>query len=227
MGVIKDLPLNARPREKAILLGLDNLSNEELLAIIISSGYKGENALDISKRLLNENINLTNLSHLNIKQLTKYRGVKEITALKIGATFTLANRLANEAQISLNESEITDEIIAKKFALEMTNLTQEKLMIILLNKKKRMISKRIITIGNSENASIDISLILKELFAPSVYYFYLLHNHPSGSYNISTEDIIFTHRLNDIAKRYKRYLIDHLIFNENGCYSMGKSKYIN
>lgn len=227
MGVIKELPLNARPREKALILGIDSLSNEEALAIIISSGFKGENALDIAKRMLDENINLTRLSQLNIKELTKYRGIKEVTALKLGATFLLASRLANEALIGFNENEIDDEIIAKKFALEMMNLTQEKFMIILLNKKKKLISKRIITLGNSENASIDISLILKEIFAPSVYYFYLLHNHPSGGYNSSSEDIIFTHQVKNIAKRYKRYLIDHLIFSENGCFSLGKNRYIN
>lgn len=226
MGVIKDLPPSSRPREKALILGLDSLSNDELLALIISSGYKGENALEISKRLFKENINLTTLASLDVKELSSYRGVKEATALKIAATFTLAKRINIETIINESNKPLDDKIIAKNFANEMSSLSDEKLVILLLNKKKILISKRIINIGNKQNVKIEIDKILKVLFTSSTYYFYLLHNHPNGSYNSSVEDIIFTHRIKDIAKQYKRYLLDHLIFTNNGCYSMGKNEII-
>ena len=228
MGIekIKDLPVEVRPREKALILGLDNLTDEELLAIIISSGTKGENALDIARALVKDNLTLLRLSQLSVKQLMRYRGVKQVTALKLATSFTLAKRLNNEALVALKDEVLTDEIIASKFALEMADLDREKVVLLLLNKKKNLIAKRIITLGNKENVTLDVSLILKELFVTSTYYFYLLHNHPSGSYNCSVEDIIFTHRIKDLAKKYKRYLVDHLIFTEKGCFSMGKNSYI-
>lgn len=228
MGVIKikDMPLEARPREKALFYGVENLSNEELLAIIISSGCKGESALDISKRLIIENISLTSLSKISTKQLMKYKGVKEATALKLSAIFLLAKRLNEEALIAKNDKPLEEIDLVKKYSLEMQCMDEEKLVIVLLNKKKKIINERTVALGSRGNVSTSLNTILRHLISSSCSYFYLLHNHPEGRYNSSDEDIIFTHRIKDMAKKHKICLIDHLIFSSEGCYSMGKDAYV-
>lgn len=228
MGVIKikDMPLEARPREKALFYGVESLSNDELLALIISSGCRGESALDISKHLLSENLTLTTLSKISAKQFMSYKGVKEATALKLASIFMLAKRLNEEALIAKNDAPIKIEDIVKKYSLELNLFDQEKLILLMLNKKKKLIKEKVIALGGKENINICYTTILKNLISSSCTYFYLLHNHPHGVYNASDEDIIFTHQVKDMAKRHKILLLDHLIFSSDGCYSMGKDEHI-
>ena len=228
MGVvkIKDMPLEARPREKALFYGIESLSNDELLAIIISSGCRGESALDISKNLLQESLTLTSLSKISTKGLMKFKGVKEATALKLSSIFALAKRLNDEALICKNDSPLKENDLVKKYSLEMRFLDQEKVVLVLLNKKKRIIKEKTIALGSEKNVGLCIETIIHNLHSSDCSYFYLLHNHPSGIYNASDEDIIFTHKIKDMAKKNKILLLDHLIFSKNGCYSMGRDAYI-
>lgn len=227
MGVkIKDMPLEARPREKALFYGVESLSNEELLAIIISSGCQGESALSISKTMMKENVTLSSLAKLSTKEMMNYRGVKEATAIKLSVAFLLAKRLNEEAFLKSNSGPVDEGEIVKKYALEMATFDEEKVILLLLNKKKKIIKEKVVALGNHQNVSVQFNTILKQLLSTSCSYFYLLHNHPEGRYNASDEDIIFTHHIKDLAKRYKISLIDHLIFSSEGCYSMGKDSYI-
>ena len=139
---IKDLPLNERPREKAIRFGFESLGNYELIALIIGSGTKGSSALDIAYELLQSNNGLSNLSKLPFQDFLRVKGVNEISAVKLGAVFELYKRLDD---FSPEEgANINSEKIFQKYRIKLMNYDQEILGIIVLNRKHAILAEKII-----------------------------------------------------------------------------------
>lgn len=214
---IKDLPKNERPREKAVRYGLESLGNHELIALIIGSGTKGNSALDIAYELLESNNGLNNMSKKPYREFLRIKGLSDVSALKLGATFELFKRLDN---FSAEEGAIiTSEKIYQKYRIKLMSYDQEVLGIIILNRKRKILSEKIIYIGTKFGINTSIRDIFKELLMVGGHYFYLFHNHPSEDVKPSNQDIIFTRQVIMECSKLGFTMLDHVIISYNEYYS--------
>ncbi len=224
-STIKELPTLDRPREKAIRYGLDSLSDVELLTLLISSGYRGSNALQLSNDLLNEFKGLKNLSEVPISELLKFKGIKEAKALNLKAMFELHNRLLRK-EIEEKEDEATSEYLYNKYKSILSNSEQEHLYLVILNSRRKIIREKRLYIGTENNMVFSYKNIWSELIKNNGKYFYLIHNHPGKKCKPSKEDAIFTSELFLESNRMKIPMIDHLIIGNDGYHSFQALKKI-
>ena len=219
MGVkIKELPINERPREKAIRYGVENLSNIELLTIIIGSGTKGYSAMDISYELFNQYKGMKNLVSSSSSELEKIKGISKATSLKLTAVFELFKRI--EGDNFGDEYEIiSPEHIYKKYARIMNDTKQENVGVIILNKNKKILREKILYKGTQSEVSISYFEVIKEALLVNGKHLYVFHNHPSGDSTPSTRDVFFTRGLMQELDRIGIKLIDHVVLGDENFYS--------
>ena len=223
MGNIKELPTLDRPREKAIHYGVGSLSDIELLSILISSGYKGYSALEISTSLITQFKGLKNLSKAPYYELKNIKGIKEAKALNLVAIFELHNRLLMKEE-EVEKIVATPEYLYSKYKGKLLSSHQENLVLIVLNSYKEIIHEKTLYVGTDKNMCYSYKDIWRELLNHNGRYFYLIHNHPDSSSYPSREDMAFTSELFLESRRIKIPMIDHLIIGEDGYYSFQKLK---
>jgi len=215
---IKDLPLLERPREKAMRYGIKSLSNEELLAMIIASGSKGNSARDIAYNLLSNSNGLFNLSNYQLCDFLKYKGIHKTKALLLLAVFEISKRIVVNQKES-EESDINSSYLFEKYSPLLRNEYQECISLIMLDRYQKIIHEETLAKGGQNSVPFSLNDICRELLNKKARYFYLIHNHPSGDFTPSTEDIMLTEQLIIEVKKFGITLLDHLIISNSGYYS--------
>ena len=211
---ISDIPVNLRPREKALHFGIEELSDQELLALIIGSGGKGNSAIDIAGELLKTHANsMESLSNTNYQSLLGYLGLKKSIALRLLATFEFHKRLSSHKYQSISKIESVNDVYLRYKYLE--NFEQEVLVIIMLDLKKRIIKEKVLYKGTSDGLSIDVREIIQELILAKAKFFYLVHNHPDEEPSPSDDDILATKVIKKTSSNLGIKLLDHLIVFKN------------
>lgn len=217
--VIKEWASEDRPREKLLEKGVTSLSNAELLAILIGSGNREENAVDLSKKILNQHNNsLTKLGRTTIHELCKIKGIGNAKAISIVAAIELGKR-----RNSMNGEQLP-KITASSDAFKvissyLIDIHHEEFWCLYLNRANEVIHKEKISQGGISGTVMDIRLIIKkgvEVVASSII---VAHNHPSGNTSPSREDIATTNKLKEAAQIMDIPLLDHLIIGGNKYYS--------
>lgn len=212
---ISDIPENLRPREKALLFGIEELSDQELLAIIIGSGVRGHSALDIAGDLLKTYANsLEALSKTNYRSLLSHLGLKQSIAARLIATFEFHNRLISNRYQKVSKIDSIDQVYFRYKNLEY--LDQEVLVILMLDLKGRIIKEKTLYKGTFQSFSIDVKQIVQELILAKAKSFYLIHNHPDEESTPSSEDIIATNVIEKATKNLSIKLLNHLIIYKGG-----------
>lgn len=222
---IKELPIAARPREKALRYGVTYLSNEELLAIIISKGYKGKSALEISHELILNYFTFSNLFHASYSNLISVKGISEVLALKISAISEIFNRFIQEK--SGESSEISPASLFEKYRYILGDENEEKLYIIVLDKNRKIIQEKLLNYGYEALVRFNSKKIIKEIINCNGKYYYLLHNHPSGNCLPSVDDLSITMKVVNFLKRISIVMLDHLIITKNSYYSIVEKRIFN
>ena len=220
MSKIQDLPSVEKPREKAERFGIESLKDEELLALIINSGTIGHSSLDIAKDVLSDCKNLSSLINKPSMYFYGFKGLKKAKAIKIMAVSEIARRI-NEKQLFMYEENgaITSETLLRRYSYKLMGLTQEELIIIILNKNKEIITEKVLYHGDENNINVNHRDILRLLMIHNGYFFYLIHNHPNNSFVPSEADANFTKRIAQKAKHINAILLDHIIISQTGYYS--------
>lgn len=218
MGKIKNLPIDERPREKALKYGIESLSDVELLAIIINSGTKKVSALDIAHKIIYDNSGLNNLDSLSINDLCGFDGISHANALKIKACFELANR---QFKICNNiENYLIDPLkIVNKYKIELFSEETEILLLISLNKRKRIIKEKIFEINSPDEVRTTLIDIFKNLIEAKAKKFYIFHNHTSGNPSPSKYDLLITSSLKEQTEKVGIKMLDHIIVGKDSYYS--------
>ena len=220
MGKIIDLPISEKPREKAERFGIETLKDEELLAIIISSGTIGHSSLDIARDILLECRYLDELLNKPAAYFSTFKGLKNAKALKLLAALEIARRINEKQRLIYEEKTAIDgETLYQRYAVTLARIEQEVLAIIILNKNKQIIYEKVLYQGDDNNMAVSIRDILRLLMIHNGYYFYLIHNHPNGNLSPSESDVIFTKKLKSKTDHLNVHLVDHLIISQNGYYS--------
>ena len=222
MGKINQLPPNERPREKAFHYGIETLSNAELLAILIGSGFHNTSALEIANRLLIESNGLTSLIDKDINGLTAFKGIGKVTAVRLSACFEIAKRILDNR--FADHTSFDEEDLINKYYLNMSGLDNEVMVLIVLNTRKRVIYEETMYKGNESRVYLSPTEIVKKVILHKGKQFLILHNHPNGSLFPSDQDIHMTCDLLREAKRMNLILLDHFIVAKGGCYSLLRHK---
>lgn len=209
-----------RPYEKLEMYGESSLKTVELLAIIIKTGTKEKNAIEVAKEILNLGINEKNLSFLTeitIEDLKKIEGIGRVKAIQIKAMIELSKRIYKSQITEKVKVRSTNDII-ELFMEEMRYEKQEVLKSIILNCKNEIIRVQEICRGNTSSVMFDIKTVLKEPVKLGAQRIILLHNHPSGDPTPSQEDIQSTNNIKEAAKLLGIELLEHIVIG-NGIYT--------
>jgi len=219
--IIKNIPKIDRPREKLIQYGPEKLSNSELFALLLRSGNKDVNAIELAGKILKK-FGAKELPNLNFKDLKKIPGLGPAKACEIIACFELGKRLLKDkkAQIFLTPKEIWEEL------KDLKNHKKEHFVIFYLNSRNQEIKRETISIG-----SLNANLVhQREVFEPAVRnlaaQIILAHNHPSGDPEPSEDDLEITKRLVESGKILGIEVIDHIIVAKNDFFSFKERKLI-
>ena len=206
---ILELPAGERPRERLAKLGAGALSEAELIAILLRTGVKGANAIDVARQLLTKFQTLGALARCSVREIASVKGVGPTKAVQLAAAFGLGQRLAREtaARLKIDNPEIVRELLGA----EMRALHRESLRVLLLDTKYHLLRVEEISLG-SVNESIAHP---REIFRPaliySAYAVIVVHNHPSGDPTPSQADHQLTRRLAEAAKLLQVSLLDHIV----------------
>lgn len=212
---VNDIPLNERPVEKLLQFGVESLSNEELLAILLRTGTKGENVIALSKRLLIELDGLDGLLNVSFEEASKIKGIKKVKACQIIAMMELFNRFKTLKSQKENLKISSPKDVSTLLINEMSNFKQEVFKLILLNTKSIIIGTKDVFKGTLNSSIVHPREVFKEAVQRGSANIIVCHNHPSGDPNPSKEDIDITLRLKECGNIMGIGLLDHIIIGNN------------
>lgn len=208
-----------RPREKMLIQGRRSLSDAELISILIGSGGKNESAVELSRRILNENgNNLNQLAKLSVEDFFSYKGIGEAKAMAIVAALELGRRRDETLEIKKKQIVVSKDAYDELKSLYM-DLNHEEFWIIILNQANRIQSKQLISKGGRSSTVVDAKMVFESALQNKASAIVLSHNHPSGNLTPSDQDLILTKKLVEGGKLLDIKILDHLIFSNNTYYS--------
>jgi DNA repair protein RadC len=208
---LKDQPASERPRERLAAKGPEALSDAELIAILLRTGLKGVNVVEVGRQLLHRYAgSLQALARASVDDLCKVKGIGRDKAVTLIAAFTLARKMAEELQ---RESPVLDNPEAVVALLKGQNLikTVETLQVLLLNTRRRLIRVEEITDGTIDTLLVHPREVFKAAIAANAAAVVLAHNHPSGDPTPSEADIKVTRDLIRAGQLLKIDVLDHVI----------------
>lgn len=219
---IKDFPVCERPRERLKEVGVENLTDKELLSIIIKSGTKEKNVNELSLELL-KRYELIDLKEISWNQLKHIKGIGEVKAMELVAAIELGKR------VLLRENKKLEKLENAKSIWEGTKylfigLKQEYFYSLYFNNKQELIKKKLIFIGTINSATTHTREIFKEAYLVSATSIICLHNHPSNDTTPSKADIYFTSHLIRTGQIQGIPVVDHIIVGEESYYSFYEHK---
>lgn len=224
---IKDYCESERPREKLLSQGAAAMSNSELLAILIGSGTKGENVLEVSNRLLKiSSGKLSGIACMDPEQVTSINGIGKNKYATIAAAFELGRRCTLE-EPGIEKSSITNAGMVYRIMIpHMKALDHEECWILLLNRANYLIHKEMIGLGGITSTTVDTKLIIKKALDKKACGIILVHNHPSSNPRPGKMDIEVTSSLKKASQTFDISLIDHVIISDDCYFSFADDRVI-
>ena len=216
---IKELPIEERPYEKLANYGVENLSNEELVAILLKNGYHNISSKDLANILLKESNGIIGLSTMNYNSLCSIKGIGMSKAAILLATFELAKR------VSLAKSNIKSQILRSGqmvfdyYKNKINDKKQECFYVVYLDNAKKIIDDKLLFMGTINYSVVHPREIFKEAYLLSASAIICIHNHPSGNVLPSSEDIKLTKNIENIGNMLGIKLLDHIIIGNDKYYS--------
>lgn len=215
---IKELYLEARPREKAFQYGIESLSNRELLAILIRSGTKNKSALDIAEEVLNEIGDIHRLFSIDLNKLEKIKGISKLKVLELSCICELSKRIALskvKTKTIISDAKILGDWLNQYIG----HLEQEHFVVVFLDVKNQIIAHKTIFIGSLSASIVHPREVFKEAMRSSAHSIIIAHNHPSGDIDYSQADLEITKKLINVGKMCGINVIDHVIVGKNRVFS--------
>lgn len=213
----KEILKEEKPREKLKTLGVKNLTDSELLEILLRTGNKSESVDELSTRVLKEIGGLNKLNSLSFNMLTNIKGIKSSKASTILSALELGRRILNkeETKIKLDSS----EKIYNYYKNDFKEIKQEIFYVLLYDTKMNLIERKEIHKGTVNGVDIHPREVFKDAIKESATFMIIMHNHPSGDTTPSKEDILVTERLAKIGELIGIKILDHIIISSESYYS--------
>ena len=221
---IRDMTLEERPREKMILNGVDSLSDAELLAVLIRTGTKELNAIQLGKVIIEKADNIRYLKDITIEELKSINGIGDTKALQIKAALELGSRIASYKPEKYKIKNPWD--VYKYYMENLRYQYKEIFKVVLLNTKNEIITDIDISIGTLNSSLVHPREVFREAIRRSSNKIILLHNHPSGHAEPSKEDKNITNRLKECGELIGIEVIDHIIIGDGVYFSFKENMLI-
>jgi DNA repair protein RadC len=216
---IHDLPVTERPRERLSQLGVEALSTQEIIALILGRGTAGESVTVLAQKLLSTFGNIKNMAAASVEELVKIKGIGPAKAAQIKAAFEIGKRLETSAE-ELNPQITTPESVIKQIQPSLKGKKKEHFVLLSLDTRNHLINKQTISIGSLDSSIVHPREVFKEALIASAASVIFIHNHPSGDPSPSEDDITLTKRLAESGKILGIAVLDHIIICDNAYISM-------
>jgi DNA repair protein RadC len=213
MYLIKEMPLSERPRERLLEVGAKNMTDHELIAIVLRTGYKDVSVIDLAKKIQYEYGGIKKIMEMSIDELASIKGIGEAKAIILVAAIELGKRALSK----FSESKIitSPNDIFELLRHDMGYLKQEVLVAVYLDTKGHLIEKREIFIGGLNQSLVHPREVFKYAAKCSAFQIVLAHNHPSGDPEPSFQDIEMTKRMVEAGNIMQIPILDHLIITKD------------
>ncbi|WP_233512878.1 RadC family protein [Faecalibacillus faecis] len=216
-------PVEERPREKAIYYGIETLSNQELVAVILRTGNKEMSVLNLAQFLLDEIGGFQELKDIDYQRLIQIKGIKQAKAIELMACIELAKRMQSKQSIKnrIRQPKDAYAYIKNKLMFE----KQEKVILLCLNNHLEIVQDKLLFIGSGDVSLLETKEVFQYTLRSGCNRIILIHNHPSGNPKPSHEDQEITRKIEMMAKHLDIEFIDHIIVGDH-CYYSFKSNQI-
>ena len=216
-------PQFERPREKAIYYGIETLSNQELVAVILRTGNKEMSVLNLAQFLLDEIGGFQELKDIDYQRLIQIKGIKQAKAIELMACIELAKRMQSKQSIKnrIRQPKDAYAYIKNKLMFE----KQEKVVLLCLNNHLEIVQDKLLFIGSGDVSLLETKEVFQYTLRSGCNRIILIHNHPSGNPKPSHEDQEITRKIEMMAKHLDIEFIDHIIIGDH-CYYSFKSNQI-
>jgi DNA repair protein RadC len=211
---LKDQPASERPRERLVAHGADALSNGELIGILLRTGFKGTNAVELGRQLAQKYGSLQSLAQASVEELQMVKGIGCDKAGTLVAAFTLARNMAKELR---SESPMLDtpEAVANLLRKDNRLRRVETFQVLLLNTRRRLIRVAEISDGTLDTLLVHPREVFEKAISANAAALVLVHNHPSGAPTPSEADIKVTRDLIRAGQLLKIEVLDHVILGRS------------
>ncbi|NBB88650.1 MAG: DNA repair protein RadC [Bacteroidetes bacterium] len=223
---IKSWALKERPREKLSQNGARACSDAELLALLLGSGSRGQNVVQLARSILQSvNGNLAELSRLNLADFTRFKGVGPAKAITLSAAMELARR-REIATFAVKPQIKSSTDVVKVVGPILRDLHREEFWVLFLNQANRVVAQECISQGGISGTVVDARIIFKKAIQHNVSAIILAHNHPSGNNKPSDADINITQKAIKGGKLLDIRILDHVIIAGDHYVSFADEGYI-
>ena len=206
------------PRERLAQEGVEALSNQELLAILLRTGTRQASVFEIAQKVLNNLSSLTDLKKMTLQELQSLSGIGRVKAIELQAMIELGHRIHKHETLEM-ESIISSQKLAKKMQQELGHKKQEHLVALYLNTQNQIIHQQTIFIGSATRSIAEPREILHYAIKHMATSLILVHNHPSGAVAPSRNDDHVTKLVKEACDLMGIILLDHLIVSHSNYFS--------
>ncbi len=223
MTKIKEMPKEERPIEKLLKYGVENLSNEELLAIILKTGTRDSSSVEVAHHLLMKSGGLKNITNIPLNIMMEQKGIGLKKATTLIACFELYKRIEDigfEYNMKILSSGDVVDYFLKKFKGE----TQEYFYCIYLDAARRMIENKLLFKGTLNYSLVHPREVFKHAYINGATSLIFVHNHPTGEVMPSKNDLELTKHLMEIGSLHGVKVEDHIIIGQDTYYSFFENK---
>ena len=216
-----------RPRERLLKYGIQNLSDAEILAIVLRTGtrgkkgQKGENAIEMADRLIQQ-YGLDKLSECSLKELQEINGIGPAKSMQIQTLFEF-NKRHNMAKKPIKKITCAKDVF-DYFHERLKDEKQEHFYILMLNSQNNIIGDQLISKGILDTSIIHPREVFKPAIKNSASKIILIHNHPSGNPNPSQEDLDITEKIIKAGEEISIKVLDHIIIGKEKFWSWKENK---
>jgi DNA repair protein RadC len=220
---VRDLPPAERPRERLIRLGPEALSAQEILALILGRGVKGESVMVTAQKLLSRFGNLQGIAVSSVEELSQVNGIGPAKAAQLKAAFELGRRL--EGAPREGKAAITSpEDVVSAVGSTLKGKKKEHFLALLLDTRNRLIRTSTVSMGSLDSSVVHPREVFKEAISASAASVIFVHNHPSGDPEPSEDDVELTKRLVESGKLLGILVLDHVILGDGTFVSLKASR---
>jgi DNA repair protein RadC len=217
---IHDLPISERPRERLQKFGIEALSAQEILALILGRGVAGESVMVTAQRLLSQFGNLKGIASASVEELSQVKGIGIAKASQIKAAFELANRVEGFSEAGSKPLVKSPDDVVGLVRGRLKGKKKEHFLALLLDTRNQLIKVAEVSVGSLDGSIVHPREVFKEAISATAASVVFAHNHPSGDPTASEDDIGLTKRLAEAGEIVGIDVLDHIIIGDKNYLSL-------